>query len=70
MNRAMMRKLGLTRKQVSPEPRIMRFYRKIGRNDSCPCGSGKKFKHCECFKLYGEGQYMTDEMLQPFRKKS
>lgn len=19
---------------------------KIGRNDSCPCGSGKKFKHC------------------------
>ena len=20
--------------------------RKIGRNDKCPCGSGKKFKHC------------------------
>lgn len=20
--------------------------RKIGRNDSCPCGSGKKYKHC------------------------
>jgi uncharacterized protein YecA (UPF0149 family) len=19
---------------------------RIGRNDSCPCGSGKKFKHC------------------------
>ena len=19
---------------------------KVGRNDSCPCGSGKKFKHC------------------------
>lgn len=19
---------------------------KIGRNDTCPCGSGKKFKHC------------------------
>lgn len=19
---------------------------KIGRNDQCPCGSGKKFKHC------------------------
>ncbi|WDQ35649.1 SEC-C metal-binding domain-containing protein [Paenibacillus marchantiae] len=18
----------------------------IGRNDACPCGSGKKFKHC------------------------
>jgi preprotein translocase subunit SecA len=20
--------------------------KKIGRNDKCPCGSGKKFKHC------------------------
>jgi hypothetical protein len=20
--------------------------RRIGRNDPCPCGSGKKFKHC------------------------
>jgi hypothetical protein len=19
---------------------------KLGRNDSCPCGSGKKYKHC------------------------
>jgi preprotein translocase subunit SecA len=19
---------------------------KVGRNDSCPCGSGKKYKHC------------------------
>ena len=21
-------------------------YKKIGRNEKCPCGSGKKFKHC------------------------
>ncbi|MCF8070712.1 MAG: SEC-C domain-containing protein [Desulfobacterales bacterium] len=20
--------------------------KKVGRNDPCPCGSGKKFKHC------------------------
>ncbi|MCE2482866.1 MAG: SEC-C domain-containing protein [Alphaproteobacteria bacterium] len=20
--------------------------RKIGRNDPCPCGSGRKYKHC------------------------
>ncbi|MBI4324098.1 MAG: SEC-C domain-containing protein [Chloroflexi bacterium] len=20
--------------------------RKVGRNEPCPCGSGKKFKHC------------------------
>ena len=23
--------------------------RKIGRNDSCPCGSGKKYKNCHGF---------------------
>ena len=21
-------------------------FKKVGRNDKCPCGSGKKFKHC------------------------
>ena len=21
-------------------------YKKVGRNEKCPCGSGKKFKHC------------------------
>ena len=25
---------------------FVRSERKIGRNESCPCGSGKKFKHC------------------------
>ncbi len=25
---------------------IERQYAKVGRNDPCPCGSGKKFKHC------------------------
>jgi uncharacterized protein YecA (UPF0149 family) len=28
-----------------PTP-IQRATGKIGRNDSCPCGSGKKFKKC------------------------
>jgi len=23
-----------------------RQYAKVGRNDPCPCGSGKKYKHC------------------------
>lgn len=26
--------------------RIVAKYKKIGRNDPCPCGSGKKYKHC------------------------
>ncbi|MBX2968281.1 MAG: SEC-C domain-containing protein [Cyclobacteriaceae bacterium] len=27
--------------------------KKVGRNDPCPCGSGKKFKKC-CLDIYGE----------------
>ena len=27
---------------ASSQPRC----RKVGRNDPCPCGSGKKYKHC------------------------
>ncbi|MDR0718258.1 MAG: SEC-C domain-containing protein, partial [Treponema sp.] len=25
---------------------IVRAHPKVGRNDPCPCGSGKKYKHC------------------------
>jgi preprotein translocase subunit SecA len=31
---------------VSPGTPIMRSQQKVGRNEPCPCGSGKKFKHC------------------------
>jgi preprotein translocase subunit SecA len=27
-------------------PRKPETKQKVGRNDPCPCGSGKKFKHC------------------------
>ena len=27
---------------------------KIGRNDPCPCGSGKKWKKCDCKEYHGE----------------
>ncbi|WP_245813361.1 SEC-C metal-binding domain-containing protein [Roseovarius marisflavi] len=29
--------------------------RKAGRNEKCPCGSGKKFKHCcgKSWRVYG-----------------
>ena len=27
-------------------PDLTRPSAKIGRNDPCPCGSGKKYKHC------------------------
>jgi preprotein translocase subunit SecA len=34
--------------QASPETAgtVRREFPKVGRNDPCPCGSGKKYKHC------------------------
>ncbi|MGH6784440.1 MAG: SEC-C metal-binding domain-containing protein, partial [Sphingomicrobium sp.] len=29
-----------------PKKRPIRVAQKVGRNDPCPCGSGKKYKHC------------------------
>jgi preprotein translocase subunit SecA len=31
---------------AEPQGTFVRAERKIGRNEPCPCGSGKKFKHC------------------------
>jgi preprotein translocase subunit SecA len=31
--------------QQSQKP-VTRDGRKVGRNEPCPCGSGKKYKHC------------------------
>ncbi len=36
---------GVSRRQAKPET-FKRAERKIGRNEPCPCGSGKKYKHC------------------------
>ena len=33
-----------TREKVKPQP--VKADEKIGRNDPCPCGSGKKYKNC------------------------
>ena len=30
----------------SPQTPVQRDAPKVGRNDPCPCGSGKKYKHC------------------------
>ena len=35
----------VSRKQSKPET-FQRSEKKVGRNDPCPCGSGKKYKHC------------------------
>jgi preprotein translocase subunit SecA len=31
---------------AEPQGTFVRVDRKVGRNEPCPCGSGKKFKHC------------------------
>ena len=43
-NRRLRRNMGI---KLSPR----KLLPKIGRNESCPCGSGKKFKKC-CIKNY------------------
>ena len=30
----------------APKQRPVRVGQKVGRNDPCPCGSGRKYKHC------------------------
>jgi preprotein translocase subunit SecA len=34
------------RQAPAPVAQFVRDTRKVGRNEPCPCGSGKKFKHC------------------------
>jgi uncharacterized protein YecA (UPF0149 family) len=34
-----------------PSAPIVRKQARVGRNDECPCGSGKKYKRC-CFPKY------------------
>ena len=42
------RRLGAGQQPAQPEPAApyVREQPKVGRNQPCPCGSGKKFKHC------------------------
>ncbi|MEL6636208.1 MAG: preprotein translocase subunit SecA [Bacteroidota bacterium] len=36
---------GVSQRRAKPET-VVRKEKKVGRNDPCPCGSGKKYKHC------------------------
>ena len=36
---------GVSRRRAKPET-VRRAEKKVGRNEPCPCGSGKKYKHC------------------------
>jgi preprotein translocase subunit SecA len=36
----------MTEQQQEAQKPFVRTQRKVGRNEPCPCGSGKKYKHC------------------------
>ncbi|RMG38370.1 MAG: preprotein translocase subunit SecA, partial [Gammaproteobacteria bacterium] len=36
----------IAEQELEPQQPYVRGERKIGRNEPCPCGSGKKYKHC------------------------
>jgi preprotein translocase subunit SecA len=40
-----------TQTQEKAKPQPVTVEKHVGRNDDCPCGSGKKYKHC-----HGRGQ--------------
>jgi hypothetical protein len=43
---------------VLPKVTIRRETPKVGRNEPCPCGSGKKFKNCHGAEIFALGQEM------------
>lgn len=40
------RKAAQTQAAATSQPRSQAATRKVGRNEPCPCGSGRKYKHC------------------------
>jgi preprotein translocase subunit SecA len=37
---------GAAAASAARNPKDPQSWGKVGRNEACPCGSGKKFKHC------------------------
>jgi preprotein translocase subunit SecA len=38
--------VGLAKEAPQKKKEVVPVGRRVGRNDLCPCGSGKKYKHC------------------------
>jgi preprotein translocase subunit SecA len=45
-------KTNFSEEEERPKTRPIVSGQKVGRNDPCPCGSGKKYKKC-CYPKYG-----------------
>jgi len=51
--------------QAPPEPvRNLGMYDNVGRNDPCPCGSGKKFKHCHYAEVQKQRRTVAPEAVR------
>lgn len=48
-------------KTYSRHVTVVKEYESIGRNDKCPCGSGKKYKNC----CLNSGKYEKHHVLSP-----
>ena len=49
---------GLTIYDVTCDPKQKKVENKTGRNDQCPCGSGKKYKRCCLWMINSQKQYL------------
>jgi preprotein translocase subunit SecA len=60
-----------TAREDPPQPtRSVGMYDNVGRNDPCPCGSGKKFKHCHYREMQGQRSTVgQDEVKRSVRRK-
>lgn len=36
-------------KGIAVNTQKLKYHKKVGRNEQCPCGSGKKYKNC-CYE--------------------
>ena len=54
------------KKLISGRPRV--DFGSIGRNDLCPCGSGRKFKQCCIDRVARKARAVQDAKLHGSRK--
>ncbi len=47
-----------------PEPLRTTKWDEVGRNDPCPCGSGKKFKHCHYREIQRQRQTVAQDKVK------
>ena len=51
--------------QPVPEPaRNVGMFDNVGRNDPCPCGSGKKFKHCHYREIQAKRETVNPDAVK------